>query len=245
ADSAHNSGALPGVSSIWAPSAYRDADSNGVALQINFRFRNYEYAQLNWYMADFLVTWNADSSLTVFDSTHHSILPYAPNGGSGWGFVNVAAFTAAGLTAGNLRQGGDPVPTNLANVTYNHIYGVPDVCVQRGLPCITLGNKAQYEALDMNHDGTADANGIALDINGEVFLMAMPSIPAAGTHWRLRTVAGSIGATCTPALQPVMTDCSGYTFSGPSVRPSLAPGLTYQVAVSKQYNIDSTTTGDL
>jgi hypothetical protein len=89
-DSAHNSGALSGVSLIWAPQAYRDSN-------VNQRFRNYGYAQVNLYPADFMVTWNADSSLTVFDSTHHGVRLIAER--RHWlRFVNVAAFTAADLT---------------------------------------------------------------------------------------------------------------------------------------------------
>ncbi len=237
-DSAHNAGALPGVSRIWAPVDYRDAN-------INHRFRTYGYAQTSWYPADFLVTWNADSSLTVFDSTNHGPLPYAPNGGSGWGFINVAAFTAAGLTAANLRQGGDVVPTDINNVTYNHIYGTRASCIQRGIACITLGRKAQYEALDLNHDGTADANGIALMINGEAWIMAMPAIPAAGTKWRLRAVSGEMSAKCTPAIQPVMTDCASYTFTGSPVRPSFAPGLTYKITITSRYSVNTAVGGDL
>jgi len=237
-DSAHNSGALPGVSLIWAPQAYRDSN-------VNARFRNYAYAQVNWYPADFLVTWNADSSLTVFDSTHHSPLPYAPNGGTGWGFINVAAFTAAGLTAGNLDQAGEGIPTNLNAVTYNHFYGAPDVCVQRGLNCITLAKKAQYEGLDMNHDGAIDHNGIALWINGEGFIMAMPGIPAAGTKWHLRAVTGLMTASCTPSIGPAITSCHQYKFKGFPTRPSRAPGLTYKITVKTPYTVAAGTSGDL
>ncbi len=254
-DSAHHAGALPNVSKIWAPSTYRQPLGTGVN-QINERFRNYAYAQTTIYPADFLATWNADSSLTVFDSTHHSTLPYSPGGGTGWGFINVAAFTAAGLTAGNLRQGGDPVPTNLAIMTYNHLYGTRSTCTQRRIACVQLARKAAYEQLDMDHDGVADANGIGLMVNGEGFFMALPGgIPAANTRWRLRQVVGRIRATqCRgatnnilpdAALDPVMTDCTGYTFTGVALRPSLAPGLTYRVSVQSQFAIDSVTAGDL
>lgn len=236
-DSSHNSGALSGVSLIWSPQSYRD-DS------VNQRFRNYGYAQVNWYPADFLVTWNADSSLTVFDSTNHGVLPYAPNGGSGWGFVNVAAFTTAGLTAANLQQT-DAVPTNLAAVTYNHFYAVPSVCDQRGIACIRLGRKAQYEGLDMDHNGSIDHNGIALSINGEAFIMAMSAIPAAGTKWHLRAVTGLMTATCVPAIGSAMTSCSKYTFRGAPTRPTRAPGLTYKITVQTPYIVAAGASGDL
>jgi len=260
-DSQHNAGALPGVRSIWAPSAYREDDAGGGRArvnQINVRFRNYAYAQTTIYPADFLVTWNADSSLTVFDSTHHTTLPYSPGGGTGWGFINLSAFTAAGVTAANLRQGGDSVPQTLANLTYNHLYATRATCSQRGIPCITLARKAELQALDLNHDAIADATGgIGIMVNGEGFFMALPGgIPAANTKWRLRQVVGRIAAaTCTDSSGAAlpddslknshMRDCNGYTFAGPATRASLAPGLTYKVSVQSQFAIDSVTGGSL
>ncbi|HEV8263520.1 MAG TPA: T9SS type A sorting domain-containing protein [Gemmatimonadales bacterium] len=245
-DSAHNSGKLTGVGRIWAPAAYRDAN-------INVNLRGYGYAQTAWYPADFIVTWNADSSLTVRDSTHRLTLPFAPNGGSGWGFVNLRALIAAGVTAGtgdvstDVDDGaGTPSMTAL---TYHHIYGTQPTCFPDwwAIPCAQLERKAQYQPLDFNFDGAQDgsASGIGLMVNGEAFIMEMSAIPAANTRWHLRAVSGVIGATCTPAVQPVMTDCSGYTFTGPSVRPSRAPGLKYQVTVTQQYAVDSSVAGDL
>ncbi|HXI21168.1 MAG TPA: T9SS type A sorting domain-containing protein, partial [Gemmatimonadales bacterium] len=49
----------------------------------------------------------------------------------------------------------------------------------------------------------------------------------------------------TPDLQVVMTDCSNYAFTGPSVRPSFAPGLTYKVTVQSRYAVDNAASGDL
>lgn len=237
ADSAHNSGGLTSVSKIWAPASYRD---------ITPRFRQYGYAQTTWYPADFLVTWNADSSITVFDSTHHSPLPFTAGGGTGWGFLNVAAYTALGYVGTDLVVDGTDLQTPDINaMTYSHVYAFPPVCDAFGLPCITLSRKAQFEGLDLNHDGTQDASGVVLDVNGEVFFFAMASIPAAGTKWRLRQVTGSMTATCTPAIQPVMTDCSRYTFAGASVRQALAPGLTYKITVETKYTVNDATSGDL
>jgi hypothetical protein len=42
-----------------------------------------------------------------------------------------------------------------------------------------------------------------------------------------------------------MTDCSSYTFAGPSIRPSFAPGLTYKITVSAKYAVDDVASGDL
>ncbi|HMA40981.1 MAG TPA: hypothetical protein VKP10_12965, partial [Gemmatimonadales bacterium] len=240
ADSAHNAGALPGVSRIWAPQAYRDPG-------INLFLRGYSYGQTAWYPADFVVTWNADSSLAVFDSTHHSPLPFAPNGGTGWGFINQRAFAAAGTTTPELEDGtGSP---SVAVVGYHHLYGTQPTCFPDwwAITCAELEQKAQVEPLDFNFDGVADGSGIAMMVNGEAFFMALSGgqLPAAGTKWRLRAVTGTEKAKCQPAVQPVMTDCSGYRFSGPSLRPSFAPGLTYKITVSQKFAVDEAASGDL
>ncbi len=259
-DSAHNAGSLTGVGRIWAPQTYRDrvsdpttnADAAGPRGATNIGFRGYQAGgATTWYPGDFVVTWNADSSISVFDATHHSNLPYAPNGGTGFGFINVRAFLAAGITAGGSAPATDiddgTGTPNINVVGYHHIYGTPPTCFPDwwAIPCITLERKAQFEPLDFNWDGVRDGDGVALMINGEAFLMEMNAVPAAGTKWHLRAVTGSMTATCAPELGPVMRDCSGYTFTGPSVRPSLAPGLTYKITVQQQYSVDSTASGDL
>jgi hypothetical protein len=48
-----------------------------------------------------------------------------------------------------------------------------------------------------------------------------------------------MSATCPPAFG-ASTDCSGYTFAAPPVRPTRATGLSYVVAVTQQYSVDST-----
>ncbi len=253
-DTAHNSGKLTGVGRIWAPGAYRDrTTANGAGpcplAAMNLNMRGYAYGQTAWYPADFIVTWNADSSLTVRDTTHRLNLPFAPNGGTGWGFINVRAYTAAGLTPADLGEDTAAVNrTSISVVGYRHIYGTQPTCFPDwwAIACVSLERKAQYEPLDFDGDGrAAEGNGIALMVNGEVFLMEMAAIPAANTKWHLRAVTGTIGATCTPAVQPRMTDCSSYTFAGPAVRPSRAPGLRYVVTVAQQYAVDSAVAGDL
>jgi len=244
-DSAHNSGKLTGVGRIWSPQAYRDRGTGNAATKINANFRGYSYAQTNWYPADFIVTWNADSSITVRDATHHVLLPNVPNGGSGWGFINIRAFTAAGLGAGDLADGtGNP---SVGALTYHHVYGTPPTCYPDWwvINCIRLEAKAQFEPIDFNFDGTADANGIGLMINGEAFIMEMNAIPAAGTKWHLRAVGGDMTATCTPALGAVMTGCNGYTFNGFSPRPPLVPNLGFAFQVTKAYHADTAASGDL
>jgi hypothetical protein len=212
---------------------------------VNVFLRGYGYAQTAWYPADFVVTWNADSSLTVRDSTHRITLPFRASGGSGWGFVNLRAFTAAGVTTVMIEDGsGTP---DVANVAYHHAYATPPTCFDDwwAIPCIALERKAQFEPLDFNADGVADGNGIALLVNGEYFMMEMNAIPAANTRWRLRAISGAMGATCTPSVGAVMTDCSNYTFTPLAVRPSFAPGLTYKITVTQQFGLNTGQAVDL
>ncbi len=234
----HNSGLLTGVSSIWAPQAYR----TDATAPINILFRGYSYAATSWYPADFTVTWNADSSVSIRDQTHHLNLPLAPNGGPGFGFVNVRAY--AGVTAGDIADGTGT--TDVTIVSYHHLYATSPVCSGYwGIPCIALERKAQFEPLDFNSDGTADANGVVLVVNGEPFFMAMTQVPAAGTQWHLRAVTGNMTATCSPSIGPVMTDCSAYTFAGPSVRPALVPGLQFVIDIQRAFSVDTAVSGDL
>jgi len=255
-DAAHNSGRLTGVGRIWAPQAYRDLTPANAAGPcplpgINVNLRGFAFTQTAWYPADFLVTWNGDSSLTVRDSTHRLTVPFRAGGGSGWGFLNLRALLAAGVTAGagniatDVNDGtGTPSMTALG---YHHLYATRPTCFPDWweIPCAALERTAQYQPLDFNADGTADANGIALLVNGEPFFMELSAIPAAGTQWRLRAVTGVMGATCAPAVGPAMTDCTAYTFTGPLVRPSYAPGLRYTVTVQPSYTVDSVVSGDL
>ncbi len=238
ADSAHNSGKLTGVGRIYAPQSYRQAF-------IDPNFRGYSFSQTNWYPADFRVTWNADSSVTVRDLTHHITLPFVPNGGSGWGFINVRAFLAAGISSGDLADAAGSTDVNV--VGFHHLYGTQPTCFPDwwAINCALYERKAQYEPLDFNADAVADANGIAIAINDEAFLMEMNAIPAAGTQWHLRAVSGTMTAKCSPSIGEVMTDCTAYTFKGPTTRPTTVPGLRYTLHVATQYHVDSTTSGDL
>jgi len=249
-DSTHNSGGLKGVAKIWAPQAYRNGTppGAGTGFPVNAFLRGFVYGNSTaWYPGDFLVTWNADSSITVFDSTNHVPVGLAANGGPGFGFVNIRAFTAAAIASADIDDGTGTSDVNILG--YHHAFGLRSTCDQYwGIGCAQLEAKAQVEPVDFNSDGVADGQGIGLVINGEYFMMQLsggnlPS-PLAGTKWHLRAVTGTMTATCTPAVQAVMTDCSAYTFSG-GPQPSLAPGLTYKITVSQKYAVNTAAGGDL
>jgi len=264
ADSAHHAGKLTGVGRIWSPQNYRDrwpqsgnADAAGAQGAMSLNFRGFGYANSQWYPADFLITWNADSSITVFDSTNHGVLPFSPNGGTGWGFVNVRALQAAGVADGDIQD--DANPATVAVAGYRHFYTTSPTCTPDwwGITCVPMQRTAQLEPLSLDVTGaqTGTAQGIVFMINGEPWLMEMTSIPAAGTKWRLRAVSGNEDATCTivgtpPSgtdgpYGPIMSACTGYTFSGFKTRPSYAPGLTYKITVSQKYAVADNSSGDL
>jgi hypothetical protein len=186
----------------------------------------------------------------VFDTTHHVTLPVSVNGGSGYGFVNIRAFTAAGISSGDLDDGtGTSGIADVNMLSWHHAFGLQATCYAYwGINCALEERKAQVEPIDFNGDDVSDGNGIGLVINGEFFIMQLSggALPAAGTKWHLRAVTGTMKATCTPgpAVVAVNTDCSGYSFTG-DPRPSLAPGLTYKIKVTANFSVDSTKSGDL
>ncbi|HTR21147.1 MAG TPA: hypothetical protein VMH88_09865 [Gemmatimonadales bacterium] len=250
ADSAHHAGKLTGVGRIWSPQNHRDTKTDGTAGPqgaANILLRGYGYANTAWYPADYLVTWNADSSVTVFDSTHHTVLPFTAQQGTGYGFLNVRTYADSGVAAGDIADGTGAPSVGVAG--YHHLYLTYPTCLPDWwgpAPCVDLERTAQYEPLSLTITGAQNASGIVLIINGEPFFMEMSGIPAAGTKWRLRAVSGNLSATsCSPELGPVMTGCTGYSFTGVAVRPSYAPGLTYKITVAQKYAVADNTSGDL
>ena len=187
ADSSHNSGSLTGVGRIWAPSAYRVATS---AMGVTLRGQAAS-GMTAWYPADFVVTWNADGSVDVRDITHNTDLPEAGAGGTGEGFINIsdlmAVSTDQATWTANVDDGvGAAAAWNILN--YNHLYQTQPTCSNTwwAIPtmCINMNPVAELQSLDFDTDGVADATGIALWINGEVFFMEVAALPAAGTEWQ-------------------------------------------------------------
>jgi len=251
----HNSGKLTGVSAIWAPMPYRGPMTAGGLTQYNANFRGYVYGLPLWYPADFVVTWGSAGAVVVRDETHHVNLPAVHGLQMGYGFLNVSALQAAGVTNANLTDGlGAPQVTV---PSYHALYALDPVCRPDwwGIPCASLSPSPELEPLDYNNDGVPDATGIILSINGEVFYMAMGSLPAAGTKWHLRAVGGQgMNATCSSALPPNRTTellvppstCTSYRFTpGTPSRSALAPGLRYRIRVVSAYRVDTVSSGSL
>jgi hypothetical protein len=242
----HSNGTLTGVDMIYEPLTYR-LPNTGTPPGINLFWRYIQYGESLGHSGDFVVTWNADSSLTVRDSTHHVNVPFRPDMGVSWGFVNARAFTTAGVTAGDLDDGtGSPT---IGVVGAHHAYAIQPVCDDVwGVTCAPLENKAEYEPVDYNMDGAQDASGIMLYIDGSFYIMAMSALPAAGTQWHLKVVHGTVNADCptynpaTPAEVPAA--CSNYTYKPWPYRQAYVPGLNVKMTVNPAFTI-SQSAGDM
>jgi hypothetical protein len=247
ADAAQHAGDLSGVDRIWAPSGYRQP-SGEVAVVLRGQGAS---ASTAWYPADFVIEWNADGSVTASDVTHNTTLPPAGSGGSGVGFITLTNILATGVDQAQWdAEVADGVGSPAYNIlNYNHLYMTQPTCSNTwwAIPdlCIDMSNTAELVPLDFDTDGTADGNGIVMWVNGEIFFMEMTALPAAGTQWHLRAVSGHIEADCTPAVGPVATDCSSYTFAPNTAGATVVPGLRFTVTVETVAGIDATTAGDL
>lgn len=258
ADSARNSGALPGIGLIYKPVSYRlPIESEApIGTAINQRARSIDYTRTTWYPADFVITWNADSTITVRDSTHRTTLPFNAAYGTGYGFTDT--LTHVGLTETELENVDNctsaacraAITPASGTVSYRHLYYHYPANVQRGRARRNMVAKAKIVPIDFTNDGVADRNGFALTINSETWFFATNTIPAAGTVWNLRAIGGEgMNATCTPALTSPMlvppTDCSGYSFAPTNtIRPAYAPGLFFAIQVTQSFAVTAAA-GDL
>jgi len=240
---ANTNGTLTGVSIIYQPTTYRLPIAGGAAVsEIPIAHRYVLYSMpATYYPADFVVTWNADSSITVRDSTHHVFLPFRTDLGPGWGFVNERNYVAANIYHDGY---GAYVPTI---VGYHHQYGLYPACTYVGATCTTLQTKAEYEQIDLTNVGTAGGSGVVLYIDGMFFEMQMAALPSAGTKWHLKAVSGELNASCptlptTPANVPAA--CSNYSYTPPIVRAAYVPGLQYKFIVTQAFGI-AKAAGDL
>jgi len=246
---AHSAGQLTGVTTIYAPAAYRQASAGGAAARsVNLYTRAYSSNPM-WYPADFVVTWGSGGAITVRDSTHRTNLPFKKSAQIGYGFISAANIVAAGITSGDLSDGQAGTTFDPAVVSYHSLYTINTNCGDYwGITCADLAQNAVLQPIDYTADGVSDGNGIALVINGEPFFMLMSSLPIAGTKWHLKAIGGGhMNATCTPAIPASgdvtyanrPTDCSGYTFTPVAFRPAFAPGLQFKINITQGFGTDS------
>ncbi len=207
----NNAGALPGVTTIQQALEY---------IHLNGQWRN-----MGWVLptvrraADFNVYWGAGGLVdSVIDITHNVAVPFQPFMGAGYGILNTSTGAAA-----------DTRPTVL---TVNDIGcvapfqngGVTEAALR--IPCagaVQLSQTAELGAVAFWKAALAEGAtappaadpGFLFYIAGDVFLMSMPALPAAGTVWALRSYVGTI--TGTPGA---------FTFNAAAARPFTAVGAT-------------------
>jgi hypothetical protein len=257
---AHNSGALTGVTRIWAPLSYRTPLGAGGATRAAAVFRYYSYAFTAYHPADYTITWGASGAVTIRDTTHHVTLPFVRGVAPGYGFISGAAIAAAGVTSAQLTMASDVGAPNPSIPSHHSIYTLRGVCdealVAGGFTppaCVDLVQNAVLQSIDFNGDGTADGTGIAMVINGEAFFLEMAALPNSGTAWRFRQIGGlGMTATCTPSLPSGVTegvtsptDCGNYAYTPrQSLRSPLVPNLQYKIVVAQPFEV-AAASGDL
>ena len=252
ASASHTNGALTGVSKIFSPLPYRFPYGSSVAAPgIPSGYRVFLAATLSaWHPADFVVRWGDGGQVTVTDLTHRTVVPFKGAIEPGYGFLNVSALVAAGVTSADLSDGTAGRTFDPAVASYYSLRTIAPVCTSAlRAPCVPLAPAARLQPVDVSNDGVADGTGIALVIDGEPFFFLMSALPAAGTAWHLRAVGGAgLTATCSPALTDatpdllpgsVPTDCWDYAFVPPPTRPAYVPGLRYSVVVTRQFGVDT------
>jgi len=245
ADSTHNSGTLTGVGRIWAPSAYRTP-----LTFVSAFLRGHNATSVGWYPADFVVTWGAGGSVEVRDVTHNVTIPHSTGSNTGYGFMNLSNVLATGVDQAGFNFEFDLTGSAVYNIlNYQYLLAVEPACSDYwgvvAFDCIELGQTAELSPLDFNSDGVQDGTGIVFMLNGETFFMEMNALPAAGTQWHLRAVAGVMSADCTPALGDNMTDCNNYSFEPNPAAATVVPGLQYVITVQQQFAVNPSDSVDL
>ena len=245
ADSSHNSGTLTGVGRIWAPSAYRTP-----LTFVSAFLRGHDATAVGWYPADFVVTWGAGGSVDVRDVTHNVNIPASTASNTGYGFMNLSNVLATGIDQAGFSFEFDLTGSGVYNIlNYQLLLAVEPACSDYwgvvSFDCIELSPTAELSPLDFESDGVLDAMGVIFVLNGETFFMEMNALPAAGTQWHLRAVAGVMTADCTPSLGATMTDCNNYTFEPNPNAATAVPGLRYVITVQQQFAVNPNDSVDL
>ncbi|MBA3893968.1 MAG: hypothetical protein H0X69_09775 [Gemmatimonadales bacterium] len=232
-DNVNNAGALTGVTTIQQAMSY---------IHLNGAWRNFDWLYPTVRRAaDFNVYWgDAGVVDSVIDVTHNVVVPFQTYQGAGWGILNTSAGAAA---APDTR----PTVLTVADVgcVEPFVTGRVAVEAQQRLICsgaaVPFGNTAELGAVafvrnlpDAATAAPAADGGFLFYIAGDVFLMSMPALPAAGTVWALRAYHGTIiGAP------------GAYTFTPPTVRPFTAIGATASLEFGVSSVVAAATRNDL
>jgi len=193
--------------------------------------------------ADINVYWGTGGAIdSVIDVSDHVVVPFNAKYRASWGILNDSSF----------------VNTAQANTVdgNNNLLSWEDVFCVDPAPSITGACTGTTPAVLMNHArlspvyfqtsasgtnlsaATATGNGFIFYMAGQLFVMQMSALPAAGTVWHYRNYSGIITglpAALAGAGQGTLTLHAG-------VRPAAVPGLKLQIKF--QPSVATTTTSD-
>jgi hypothetical protein len=190
----NNSGALPGVVTIFQPQAYQDLPNTW--RNVNAALSGARRA------ADFNVYWGTGGKIdSVIDISNDVVVPFDTTLAGSWGILNPGTVQPAGASADN----------NAALTTVDFQCIEPLFSYHTGAyPCPTT-TPAPFKLSDTavpgtiaffksTSGGTAPApvarpnNGFGMYLSGDIFLFELQggALPAAGTVWSLRSYIGGI-----------------------------------------------------
>ena len=241
-------GSIPGVDVIAPIMGYattqtvpqRDVDVETATV--------YRAADFSWY-------WGANGAVdSVIDDTHHLPVPFSDKVRASWGILDSVSFVGYQATPADDPDG------NPSILTWEDDECVAPLHIDVALPdqdgCTNpapLQNKAHVTTI-----ATADTvwgsipaprgRGFIIYLSGQFWNVALTggTLPAAGTVWHARYIAGNIRASGDTAKGSNATPGT-YTFREASFRPAAVPGLKATVAftASKALDLAHTTTDQL
>jgi len=239
-----NAGQLTGVTVINEPHAYTMFDRS---------WRNVEWGMGGAARAaDFNVYWSPSTAGlvdSVIDITHNVVVPFDTIIRANWGILNTANTGGSGEF--------DTRPTVLTQTDIACVEPLKSVLPGQALripcditlssPAYKLSNTAQLGSIAFASGAAANAitaapapqPGFLFYLAGHQFLMQMPSLPALGAVWALRTYTGAISGG-----KGAEGDHGAYSFT-PAIRPFSAVGAQTQVTISASTVVAAATKGDL
>jgi len=221
-------GVLPGVSTlapIVAYSTVRNIPQRDVETMTSTVYR----------AADFNVYWGTAGKIdSVIDVTHDLPVPFSPKLRASWGILDSTSFT--GIT--------DDPDTNPNVLTWSDVACVDPLNIQVaqvvGAFCANPAPLVSTAHLSTTATATGDFGavpasqgpGFIFYLAGQFWIMSMATLPASGTVWHARYLAGAI--TGTPG---------SLAFTPADYQPPAVPGLRIQLSYTGS-SIDLTHTTD-
>lgn len=225
-------GTLTGVTTLAPVMAYQTARSvptRDVETMTSTVYRS----------ADFSVYWGTAGKIdSVIDDTHKVPVPFDTRVRASWGILDSTSFTGIaddidGLP--NVLTWGDEVCVSPLNDDVSAVFGAG--CASPA----PLVNTAHLSTTGTSTGafGAAPATtgpGFMLYLAGQFWIMGMAALPASGTVWHARYLAG--GVTGAPGT---------FGFTEASVRPAAVPGLKVGLSytASKALDLSATTATQL